>query len=62
MNEVDRFQTSDGDTVTLRTDGVGWEVSRSSADGTNIWTETSENGMQPFNEEEARAEFERWRT
>jgi hypothetical protein len=62
MNEVDRYETSGGDTVLLCTDGTRWEVSSWTADGVNIWTETSVTGVQPFNEEEARAEFERWRT
>lgn len=62
MNEVDSYETSDGDTVRLRSDGARWEVSRWTADGVNIWTETSVDGLKPFNEEEARAEFERWRT
>lgn len=62
MNEIDCFETSDGDTITLENDGAHWQVSRRTAEGLIIWTETSVNGVQPFNEEEARAEFVRWRT
>jgi hypothetical protein len=62
MNEIDRYETSDGDTITLESDGAHWQVSRRTAEGSIIWTETSVNGVQPFNEEEARSEFERWRT
>ena len=62
MNEVDRFETSGGDAVALRTDGTRWEVARWTADGGDIWTETSVTGAHPFTEEEARAEFECWRT
>lgn len=62
MSEVDRFATSDGDTMALGLVFGCWQVSRRTADGVILWAETSVNGQQPFSEEEARAEFERWRT
>ena len=62
MNEVERYTTTGGDTITLRTDGAAWEVANRTAEGALIWTETSVTGSQPFTEEEARAEFKRWRT
>ena len=62
MNELERYTTTGGDTITLRTDGAAWEVACWTAEGENVWTETSVTGSNPFTEEEARAEFERWRT
>jgi hypothetical protein len=60
MQEVDRFQTPDGDQITLSTDGTRWEVARWAPDGSNVWTETGVVATKRFTEEEARAEFERW--
>ncbi len=61
MTEVDRFESSTGNTITLRTDGTQWEVVNLTADGDLVWSETSVSGTHPFTDEEARAEFERWR-
>jgi hypothetical protein len=61
MNEVGRFESSTGNIISLRTDGSQWEVVNCSPDGETVWTETSVAGSHPFAEEEARAEFERWR-
>lgn len=61
MNKVERFESSTGNVITLQTDGVRWEVTNCGQDGTILWTETSVSGDHPFTEEEARAEFERWR-
>jgi len=61
VTEVDRFESSTRNIITLRTDGTGWEVANFNADGEMVWTETSVSGSHPFTEEEARAEFERWR-
>ena len=61
MEEVDRYTTSGGDTITLHTDGTAWQVANLTAEGENIWTENSVTGSHPFTEEEARADFERWR-
>ncbi len=61
MTEVDRFESSAENMITLRSDGSLWEVANFSADGETVWTETSVSGNHPFTEEEARAEFERWR-
>jgi hypothetical protein len=61
MNEVDRFLSSEGNTIVLRTDGSRWEVANVGANEEPVWTETSVSGSHPFTEEEARAEFERWR-
>jgi len=47
--------------IALRTDGSSWEVANFNADGETVWTETSVSGNHLFTEEEARAEFERWR-
>ncbi len=62
MTEIDRFESSTGNRITLRTDGTQWEVANLAPDGETVWTETSVSGDHPFTEEEARAEFERWRT
>lgn len=61
MTEVDRFESSTGNIISLRTDGTRWEVTNSNTDGETVWTEEFVSGKQPFTEEEARAEFERWR-
>ncbi len=61
MTEIDRFESSTGNTITLRTEGPQWEVANLTADGEIVWAETSVSGDHPFTEEEARAEFERWR-
>ncbi len=61
MTEVDRFESSTGNTIALRTDGGLWEVANLTAEGEIFWLETSVSGNHPFTEEEARAEFERWR-
>lgn len=61
MNEIDRFESSDGNVIALRTDGSRWEVTNCTAANELVWTETSVGGSHPFTEEEARAEFERWR-
>ncbi len=61
MNEVDRFESSTGNIITLRTDGTLLEVANLTAEGEIVWTETSVSGNLPFTESEARAEFERWR-
>jgi hypothetical protein len=61
MNEVDRFESSTGNTIVLRTDGTLWEVANVTSNGEPVWTETSVSGGHPFTEEEAKAEFERWR-
>ncbi len=47
--------------VTLRTDGTRWEVVNQNRDGDIVWTETSVSGSHLFTEDEAKAEFERWR-
>lgn len=62
MTDIDRFESSTGNMIVLRTDGTRWEVANLAADGETVWTETSVSGNHPFTEEEARAEFERWRT
>ncbi len=62
MTEIDRFESSTGNRIILRTDGTQWEVANLAPDGEVVWTETSVSGDHPFTEEEARAEFERWRT
>jgi frataxin-like iron-binding protein CyaY len=61
VNEVDRFESSTGNIITLRTNGTQWEVVNQSPDGEIVWTETSVSGSHLFTEDEARAEFERWR-
>jgi hypothetical protein len=61
VNEVDRFESSTGNIITLRTDGTRWEVANLTAEGETVWTETSVSADHPFTEEEARVEFERWR-
>jgi frataxin-like iron-binding protein CyaY len=61
VNEVDRFESSTGNIITLRTDGSRWEVVNQNTDGETAWTETSVSGSHLFTEDEARAEFERWR-
>lgn len=61
MRAVERFEAEDGDTLTLSTDGTGWEIARCDLNGVELWREWSVDGTHPFDEEEARAEFERWR-
>lgn len=61
MTELDRYQSSTGNIISLRTDGSRWEVANFDLDGAVIWVEAYVGGKQPFTEEEARAEFERWR-
>ncbi|MFC7537802.1 hypothetical protein ACFQPG_10565 [Sphingomonas sp. GCM10030256] len=61
MNEVERFKSSAGNIISLRTDGVSWEVMNLTEEGNIVWTETSVSGDHPFTEDEARAEFDRWR-
>ncbi len=61
MNEVERYQSSTGNIISLRTDGTCWEVANCTPDGEAVWTETSVSGTHPFTENEAKAEFERWR-
>jgi hypothetical protein len=61
MRQIEHFQAEGGDTVMLSTDGSRWEIARHSSDGAELWREWSVDGTHPFNEEEARAEFERWR-
>jgi hypothetical protein len=61
MKEVDRYESSTGNIIILRTDATNWEVANLTLDGDPVWTETSVSGGHPFTEEEARAEFERWR-
>lgn len=61
MDEVERFKSSAGNIISLRTDGSSWEVVNFTEEGETVWTETSVNGDHPFTEDEARAEFERWR-
>ncbi len=61
MNEVDRYVSSTGNVIILSTDGSRWEVANCTSDGEPVWTETSASGSHPFTEDEARAEFERWR-
>ena len=61
MNEVERFKSSAGNLMSLRTDGLSWEVVNYTEDCETVWTETSVSGDHPFTEDEARAEFERWR-
>ena len=61
MDEIERFVSSTGNIIILRTDGDRWEVANCTAEGETLWTETSVNLTHPFTEEEARAEFERWR-
>jgi hypothetical protein len=45
----------------LSTDGDRLQAANLRADGSAIWTETSVGGAHPFTEDEAEAEFERWR-
>ncbi len=61
MNEVDRFESPTGNIIILRTDGTRWQVANLTPEGETVWTETSVSGDQLFTEDEARAEFERWR-
>ncbi len=61
MKEVEHFASSSGNIIILRTDGTRWEVANYTPEGDHVWTETSVAGSHPFTEEEARAEFERWR-
>ena len=61
MTEIDRFESSTGNIIAVRTDGPQWEVANLTADGKIVWSETSVSGGHSFTEEEARAEFERWR-
>ena len=61
MTEVDRYTSSTGNVVALRTDGLRWDVVNFAVDDEVAWTETSVSGDHPFTENEARAEFERWR-
>ncbi len=61
MNEIERSESSEGNIITLRTDGGRWEVTNCTAADEVVWKETSVSGAHPFTEEEARAEFERWR-
>jgi len=61
VTEVERFKSSTGNIIALRTDGMQWEVANLAADDELVWRETSVSGAHPFTEEEARAEFERWR-
>lgn len=61
MTEVDRYKSTTGNILALRTDGTQWEVANFNADGEVVWTETTVSGDHPFTEEEARIEFERWR-
>jgi hypothetical protein len=60
VNEVERFESSSGNVISLRSDGARWEVTNFTADGEIVWTETSVSGGDPFTEEEAKAEFARW--
>jgi hypothetical protein len=60
VNEVEQFRSSTGNVISLRTDGIRWEVVNCTADGENVWTETSVSGDSPFTEVETRAEFNRW--
>ncbi len=61
VTEVDRYTSTTENIIALRTDGTQWEVVNSNANGETVWTETTVSGNHPFTEEEARAEFERWR-
>ena len=61
MTEIDRFVSSTGNIIALRSDGNLWEVTNFGADGEVVWAETCVSGNHPFTEVEARAEFERWR-
>jgi len=61
MTEVDRYKSTTGNILVLRTDGTRWEVANFNTDGETVWTETTVSGDHPFTEEEATAEFERWR-
>jgi hypothetical protein len=60
VNEVERFESSTGNVISLRLDGTRWEVTNCTSDGAIVWTETSVSGANAFTEEEATAEFERW--
>jgi hypothetical protein len=60
MDEVERFESSTGNVISLRSDGTRWEVVNCTPDGKIVWTETSISGAEPFTEEEARTEFARW--
>ncbi len=57
MTEVDRFESSTGNIIALRTDGTRWEVANLTAEGEIVWSETSVSGNEPFTEEDARAEI-----
>jgi len=61
MTEVDRYHSSTGNVISLRTHATRWEVANFNTDDEVVWTEAYISGKQPFTEEEARAEFERWR-
>ena len=61
MNEIERYASSTGNILILRSGGTRWEVANYSLAGDHVCTETSVSGTTPFTEEEARAEFERWR-
>jgi hypothetical protein len=61
MQVVETYVSTSGNKMMLKTDGTRWEVTNCAADGAVVWTETSVSGVHPFTEEEARAEFERWR-
>ena len=59
MNEVDRFESSEGNIIVLRTDSNWWEVANVTVEGEPVWIETSVSGSHPFTEDEAKKEFER---
>jgi hypothetical protein len=61
VKEVERFHSETGNIILLRHDGDHWDVANIAEGGEILWIETSVSGTHPFTEEEARAEFERWR-
>jgi len=58
---VDRVESYTGNIIALRTEGSQWKVANLTADGEIVGSETSISRNHPFTEEEARAEFDRWR-
>jgi hypothetical protein len=61
VKEIERFVSSDGNIIILGTEEGRWVVANCTAGNELVWAETSVSGAHPFTEEEARAEFERWR-
>lgn len=60
LPEIQRFEATSGNIITLMSDGVRWQVVCWKPDGTHVWTETETCPEFPFTEEDAREEFARW--